>query len=113
MACHGSYRMAASSASVQDVAHLQPLLLLARAGAGHGVCAWRHHWLGLPQPLSKQLFLSIACRTGPCAFHIHRLDGELEVVRGCTFTADIERCRSGLMAISAMSFLTIERPNEL
>jgi hypothetical protein len=104
------------SASVQNVAHLQPLLLLASAGAVHGVCAWRHHgWALSRRPIpSCSYFLSIASPTGSaCAFHIHRLDGELEVVRGCTFTADIERCRSGLMAISAMSFFTIERPNEL
>ena len=47
------------------------------------------------------------------AFSIEVLDDEFEVVRACTFMVDTERCCSGLVAISAISFLTIARPNEL
>jgi hypothetical protein len=47
------------------------------------------------------------------AFGIHILDDELEVARPRTFMVDTERSRSGLVAISAISFLTIARPNEL
>jgi hypothetical protein len=48
-----------------------------------------------------------------CALNIRGFDEEFEVVRACTFMVDTGRCRSGLVAISAISFLTIARPNKL
>jgi hypothetical protein len=48
-----------------------------------------------------------------CALNIRGFDKEFEVVRPSTFMVDTERCCSGLVAISAISFLTIARPNEL
>jgi hypothetical protein len=48
-----------------------------------------------------------------CALDIRGFDEEFEVVRACQFMVDTERGCSGLAAISAISFLTIARPNEL
>jgi hypothetical protein len=59
---------------------------------------------------SASLFGEIPMRA--CAFNIQVFDKEFEVVRVCTFLVDTERCCSGLVAISAISFLTIARPNE-
>jgi hypothetical protein len=42
-----------------------------------------------------------------CALNIRGFNEGFEVVRACTFMADTERCFSGLVAISAISFLTI------
>jgi hypothetical protein len=48
-----------------------------------------------------------------CAFSIQVFDVEFEVVPTCAFMVDTERCRLGLVAISAISFLTVARSNEL
>jgi hypothetical protein len=50
-------------------------------------------------------------RAGPGAIQV--LDDEFDIVRACTFMVDTERCCAGLVAISAISFFTMERPNEL
>jgi hypothetical protein len=47
------------------------------------------------------------------SFNLQLFDKEFEVVRACVFMADTERFCSGLAAISAISFLTMARPNEL
>jgi hypothetical protein len=45
--------------------------------------------------------------------HIRVFDEVFEVVRVCAFMLDAERFWSSLAAVSAISFFTIARPNEL
>jgi hypothetical protein len=65
------------------------------------------------RPAFQDYSYSWASPMRACALSIHVFDEEFEVARPCTFMVDTERCRSGLVATSAISFLTMARPNEL
>src|SRR5258708_17491634 len=85
------------------------------ASEGRSLRWWRNFDCGVSQDYGyySSAFLLPVIQCGPARLASKSSLKEFEIILACAFIVETERCFPGLVAISAISFFTMARPNEL